>query len=123
VTGDVFEEDPFRFDLADDAGNVWPQVPIVVGSAPLSGVTEWLAGVACEDGVESPSERSPVEGGDVIPYRGWSEVSCPLGGDDGLSGILFPFDKTAGVESRLGEHEAHIEAATTCAEGESVSGR
>ena len=51
---DVFEEDPFRLDFADDAGDIWPQVPLVVGAPALSGLGEWLAWIACEDGVDCP---------------------------------------------------------------------
>ena len=120
---DVFEKHPFRLDLADDPGNVWPQVPLVVCAAPLSGLGKRLAGIPGEDGVERASEGSSVEGGDVIPDRGGSEVSGLLGGDECPPGIFLPLDEAAGVESRLGEHEAHIEATAACAEGQSVSGR
>ena len=123
MTGDVFEEDPFRLDLADDPGDLWPQVSLVVCAAPLSGLGKRLAGVASEDGVERPSEWPSVEGGDIIPDRGGGEVSGPLCGDDGPPGIFFPFDNATGVESRLCEHEAHIEATGSGAEGEAVSGR
>lgn len=120
---DVFEEDPFGLDFADDAGDLGPQVPLVVGSPPLAGVAERLAGIACEDGIECPSEWSPVKCSQVVPDRGRGEVSGPLRGDDGLPGIFLPLDEAAGVESRFGEHEAHIQASAACAEGESVSGR
>lgn len=123
MSRDVFEEDPFRLDLADDPGDLWPQVSIVVGSAPLSGMAERLAGVASEDGVERPAEWPSVEGGEVVPDRGGGEISGTLRGDDGLPGIFLPLDEAAGVESRLGEHEAHIEATGSGAEGQSVSGR
>ncbi len=123
MTGDVFEEDPSRLDFADDAGDFWPQVPLIIGSLALPGMAEWLAGIPGEDGVDCPPEWLSVEGGDVIPDRGWSEVSCPLGGDDGAAGIFLPLDEAASVESRLGEHEAHIEATGSGAEGESISGR
>lgn len=120
---DIFEEDPFGLDFADDAGDLGPQVPLVVGSPALAGVAERLAGIACEDGIECPSEWSPVKCSQVVPDRGRGEVSGPLRGDDGLPGILFPLDEAAGVETWLGEHEAQIKASAACAEGESVSGR
>lgn len=122
MPGDVFEEDPFGLDLADDAGDVGPQVPLVVLSPPLSGVGEWLAGIACEDGIEGASEWTGIECGEVIPYRGGGEVSGPLGGNDGLPGILVPLDEASGVEPGLGEHEAHIEATGSGAEAKSISG-
>ena len=123
MPGDVFEEDPFRLDFADDAGDIGPEVALVIGSAPLSGLREWLAGVSGEDGIEGAAEGSSVEGGEVIPYGRRGEVSCALGGDDGLPGILFPLDEAAGVEPRLGKHEAHIKATGSGAEAEPISGR
>ena len=57
----------------------------------------------------------PVRGAiriEIIPVN-----DEPLAGDDGLSRVFLPFDKAAGVEIRLGEHEAEIEAAATGAQG------
>jgi hypothetical protein len=117
MPGDVFEEDPFRLDFADDAGNVWPEVAFVVCPLPLSRGAERLTRVSCDDGVDRSPERTPVEGGDIIPDRGGSEVSGALACDDGLSGVVLPFDKAAGVESGFCEHEAKIKASASCAEG------
>ena len=123
MTGDVLEEDPFRLDFADDPGNVGPQMALVVVASPLPGMAEWLARVSGNDGIEGTSEGPSVECGDVIPDWRGREVSGPLGGDEGGSGIVFPFDKAAGVKSGLCEHEAHIQASAACAEGEAASGR
>jgi hypothetical protein len=114
---DVFEEDPCRIDLADDAGNIRPEVAFVIGSASLSGHTERLAWIACEDGVDRSPEGHSVEGCNIVPYRGRGEVSCALGGNEHVSRELFPFDKASGVESRLGKHEAKIKPTAACAEG------
>lgn len=122
MTGDVFEEHPGWLDLADDAGDIWPQVPLVVGPAALPGHAEGLAGVSCQDGVDRAAQGAPVEGGDIIPDRGGGEVSGPLGCDDGAAWVFFPFDKASGVETGLGQHEAHIKATGSCAEAKAVSG-
>ena len=122
MPGDVFEEDPFGLNLADDAGDVWPQVPLVVGSPALSGLGKRLAGVSCEDGIECASEWTGIECGEVVPYRGRGEVSGPLCGDEDAAGVFLPLDKASGMEPRLGEHEAHIKSSTARAEGQSVSG-
>jgi hypothetical protein len=42
VSADVFEKDPSRLDFADDAGNIGPQVPLVVLSLALPGRAERL---------------------------------------------------------------------------------
>ena len=122
MTGDVLEEDPFRLDFADDPGNVGPQMALVIGSPALPCLAERLAGVSCEDGVECAAERSSVECGEVIPYRSGREISGPLRGDEDAARVFLPLDEGAGVEAGFGEHEAHIEAAAACAEGEAVSG-
>jgi hypothetical protein len=122
VARNVFEEHPSGFDLADDPGHLRPQVPLVVGSLALSGCAERLARVSGKDGIKGAAERSPVEGGDIIPDRGGGEVSGPLGGDEDGAGPFLPLDEAAGVESRLGKHEAHIQASAACAEGQSVPG-
>lgn len=122
MPGDVFEKDPFGFDLEDDPGDVGPQVPFVIVAFSLSRMAERLAGVSGEDGIEGAPEGYSVEGGDVIPDWGGGEVSCPLGGDDGLAGISLPLDEAARMKAGFGEHEAHIQSSAACAEGEAVSG-
>ncbi len=122
MAGDVFEKHPGGFDRADDAGNIGPEVTLVVGPFALPGHAERLAGVAGKDGVDRAPEGPPVKGGEVIPYRGGGEVSGALCGDEDASGVFLPFDKAAGVEARFGQHEAHIQASAARAEGKSVSG-
>jgi hypothetical protein len=97
-------------------------MPLVILAPSLSRHAERLAGVSGEQGVDGPGKGVGVERGEVVPYRGRGEVSGPLGGDEDAAGVLFPLDEGAGVEPGLGEHEAHIEATTSCAEGKSVPG-
>lgn len=52
MTGDVFEEHPFRFDLSDDAGDVGPQVPGIVCPFALSRGAERLTRIASQHGVD-----------------------------------------------------------------------
>ena len=119
---DVFEEHPSGLDLSDDPADIGPEVPLVILAPALSGHAERLAGVSGKDGVDGAPEGSAVKGGNVIPDRGRSEVSGSLCGDKGASGVFLPFNRDAGVETGLCEHEAHIEATTSCAEGQSVPG-
>lgn len=119
MSGNVFEEDPceVRSKFPDDPFNVGPEMPLVLFPAPLSGLTERLAGVSGDEGVDSTGEGAGVEGGDVVPDRGGPEVSGVLRGDEAAPWVFLPFDKTPGVESGLGEHEAHIKASAARAEG------
>jgi len=122
VPGDVFEKDPFRAAFADDAGNVGPEVPGVVGTAALSGRAEGLAGISGEDGIEGAAEGPGVEAAQVGPDRGRGEVACALGRDEDGARPVLQFDESAGVIAGLGEYEAQIKASAACAEGQSVPG-
>ncbi len=122
MPGHVFEEDPFRAALADDTGDVGPEVTRVVGAAALSGRAEGLAGISGKDGIECALEGPGIEAAQVGPDRGRSEVSRALGGDKHRPWPVLPFDKGAGVIAGFGEHEAQIQASAACAEGQSVPG-
>ncbi len=122
VTGDVFEEHPFWAAFADDAGDIGPEVAGIVGATALSGGAERLAGISGEDDVEGPTKRPGIEATEIIPDRGWREVTRALGGDEDGAWPVLPFDKGAGVISRFGQHDAQIQASAACAEGQSVPG-
>ena len=122
MTGDVFEEDPFWAALADDAGDLGPEVAGIVGASALPGRAEGLAGISGEDGIEGPAEGTGIEAAQVGPDRGRCEVARALGGDEDGAGPVLPFDEGAGVIAGFGEHEAQIKASAACAEGQSVPG-
>lgn len=119
MSRDVFEEDPFeaRAEFAGASGDLGPEMPLVVLAEALSSSAEWLAGVSGQQGVDMPRPWSGIECAQIVPDWGRGEVSGPLAGDDGLSRVFLPFDKASGVEIRLGEHDAEIEAAATGAQG------
>ena len=122
MTGDVFEEDPFGRAFPDDAGNLGPEVPTVVGPTALSCRAERLAGVTGEDGIEGAAKWPGIKAVEIVPDRGRGEVTSALGGDEDGVGIDLPFDKCPGVIAGFGEHEAQIQASAACAEGQSVPG-
>ena len=122
VAGDVFEKDPFGGALPDDAGNLGPEVPGVVGTTTLSGRAEGLAGISGEDDVEGALEGPCIEAAQIVPDWGRGEISGALGRDEDASGIALPLDEGAGVEDWFGEHDAQIQASAACAEGQSVPG-
>ncbi len=122
VTGYVFEEHPFGAAFADDACDLGPEVPGVVGTATLSGSAEGLAWISGEDDVEGATKGPGIETAEIIPDRGRREITGALGGDEDGTWPILPFDKCAGVETRFGEHEAQIQASAACAEGQSVPG-
>ena len=122
VTGDVFEEDPFRAAFTDDAGDVGPEVPGIVSATALSGRAEGLARVSGQDGIECAAEGTGVEAAQIGPDRGRGEVARALGGDEDRPRPVVPFDEGTGVIAGFCEHEAQIKASAACAEGESVPG-
>ena len=122
MTGDVFEEHPFRAAFPDDAGDVGPEVAGIVSATAFSGRAEGLARVACEDGIEGAAEGLSVEAAQVGPDRSRGEIPCALGGDEDGARPVLPFDEGAGVIAGFGEHEAQIKASAACAEGQSVPG-
>ena len=122
VPNDVFKEDPFGAAFADDAGDVRPEVPVIVGTLAFASGTEGLAGISGEDDVEGAAKGPGIEAAQIIPDRGGREITGALGGDEGRAGPVLPFDEGPGVKSGFGEHEAQIKASAACAEGQSVPG-
>jgi len=122
VTGDVFEEDPFWSTFRDNPRNLRPEVARVVGATAFACCAEGLAGISGEDDVECPTKWSGIEAAHVVPDWGFGEIPCALGGDEDGPWPSLPFDKGAGVEAGLGQHDAQIKASAACAEGQSVPG-
>jgi hypothetical protein len=69
MTGDVLEETELWMALAHDAGDVGPQVPIIVCTVAVSCDAERLAWVAANDEIHHSTPRTSVERRDVGPNR------------------------------------------------------
>jgi hypothetical protein len=67
MMGDILEEDEGRFDLADDAGYMGPEVARVVRAPAFARDGERLARIARSDDVHRAAPRAAVEGGNVVP--------------------------------------------------------
>ncbi len=122
MTGDVFEKNPLWAAFVDDTGDVWPEVPRVVGATSFARGTERLAGVTGKDDVEGTAEGSGIKAAQIVPDRGRVEIPCALGGDEDSARPFLPLDEGAGVETGFGKHDAQIKASATCAEGQSMPG-
>lgn len=83
MTGHVFEDDPLGVDLPDDAGDIGPEVPLVILSESGSGLAEGLARISGKDSVDGSPEGPGVKGCEVVPDGRGGKISGPLGGDDG----------------------------------------
>ncbi len=122
MPGDILEEDPSRGDFPDDAGDIRPEVALVVGPLSLPGGAERLARIAREHAIHGSTPCAPVEGGEVSPDRGGAEDPGALGADEGGLRVRLPFDEAGGVKARLGKHEPEVEPAGPGAEGEPSKG-
>ena len=118
MMGDILEEDEGRLDLADDAGDVRPEMTRVVRAPPLARDRERLARIARSDDVHRAAPRAAVEGGNVVPDR------CTIQGrvfhprHESGCGEGFPFDMAHSTISGDGDGEPEVEPARAGAEGE-----
>lgn len=118
MMGDVLEEDERRLDLADDAGDMWPEVARIVRTPSFARDGERLARIARIDDVHRAAPRAAVKAGNVVPDR------CLIQGrvfhprhEDGC-GVGFPFDMAHSTISGDGDGEPDVESARAGAEGE-----
>jgi hypothetical protein len=122
MPGDVFEKDPLRAAFPNNSGDLWPEVTGIVGSTAFASGAERLTRVSGKDGIKGTPEGPCIKTAQIIPDWSWGEIPRALGGDEDGPRPVLPFDKRAGVEPGLGEHEAQIKASAACAEGQSVPG-
>ena len=122
VAGYVFEKDPCRLAFTDDAGDIGPEVPGIIGTTALSRRAKRLAGISGENDVECTAKGAGIETADIVPDWSWSEIACALGRDEDSAWPVLPLDEGAGVKTGFGKHEAQIKASTACAEGQSMPG-
>jgi len=120
MMGDILEEDEGRFDLADDAGDMRPEVARVVRAPALASDRERLARIARSDDVHRAAPRAAVEGSNIVPDR------SPIQGrvfhprhENGRS-VGFPFDMAHSSISGQGDGESEVDATSAGAEREAM---
>ena len=118
MMGDILEEDEGWFDLADDAGDVGPEVARIVGAPALACDRERLARIARSDDVHRAAPRAAIEGSNVVPDR------CRIQGrvfhprHERGCGEGFPFDMAHSSISGQGDGEPEVDATGAGAERE-----
>ncbi len=118
MMGDILEEDEGRLDLANDAGDMRPEVPRVICAPALARDRERLARIARSDDVHRAAPRAAVESGNVVPDR------CAIQGrvfhprHESGCGVGFPFDMAHSTIAGDGDGEPEVEPACARAEGE-----
>jgi hypothetical protein len=123
MMGDIFEEDEGRFALADDAGDMRPEVARVVRAPALACDGERLARIARSDDVHRAAPRAAVKGGNVVPDRRriQGRVFHPRH-EDGR-GVGVPLDVTHSAISGACEVQPESEPAGAGAEREAEEAR
>ena len=124
MMGDVFQEDEGRLDLANDPGDMRPEMAWVVRAPAFARDGERLARIARSDDVHRAAPRAAVEGSNVVPDR------CRIQGrlfhprHENGRGVGFPFDMAHNSISGHGDGEPEVEPACAGAEreAEQVSG-
>jgi len=118
MMGDVLEEDEGRLDLADDAGDMRPEVARVVRTPALARDREWLARIARSDDIHRATPRAAVEGGNVVPDNSLIQGRVFHPRHESGCGEGFPFDMAHSTISGECDGEPEIEPARAGAEGE-----
>lgn len=123
MMSDVFEEHERRSALADDTGDLRPEVPGIVSPLSSSRDRERLARVARKDDVHAVTPASTIEGVDVVPDRSriQGRVFHPCHEDGRRVG--FPLDVTHSPVSVDGGVKPEIESCRAGAEGQSGNGK
>ena len=123
MMGDILEEDEGRLDLADDAGNVRPDMPWVIRALSLARHGERLARISRSNDVHCAAPWAAVEAGNIVPDR------CRIQGrlfhpcHENGRGVGFPFDMAHSSISGDGDGEPEVEPARAGAEGEAEEAR
>ena len=118
MMGDILEEDEGRLDLADDAGDVRPEVARVVGTPALASDGERLARIVRSDDVHRAAPWAAVEGSNVVPDNSLIQGRVFHPRQESGCGVGFPFDMAHRTISGDGDGEPEVEPTRAGAEGE-----
>ena len=117
MMGDILEEDEGRFDLADDTGDMGPEVARIICTPALARDAERLARIARSDDVHRAAPREAVEGSNVVPDNSLIQGRVFHPRHESSCGEGFPFDMAHSTISGDGDGEAEVEPASAGAEG------
>ena len=118
MMGDVLEEHEGRLDLADDAGDMRPEVARVVRTPALARDGERLARIARSDDIHRAAPWAAVETGNVVPDRRAIQGRVFHPRHESGCGVGFPFDMAHSTISGDGDGKPEVEPACAGAKGE-----
>lgn len=120
MTWDVFKEAPAGLDLADDPGDLWPEMARIVSPEPVSAEAEGLAGITGRDDMNAAAPRAAVEGSQIVPYRSRSQGRVRHPRHESGRGETVSLDIAHSSISGLCEVQAKIEASDTGAKADAA---
>jgi len=118
MMGDILEEDEGRLDLANDAGDMRPEMAWILAAEPSACDRERLARIARSDDVHRAAPRAAVEGSNVVPDNSLIQGRVFHPRHESGCGEGFPFDMAHSTISGDGDGKPEIEPARTGAEGQ-----
>ena len=118
MMGDVFKEDEGRLDLADDAGDMRPEVARVVRAPALARDGERLARIARSDDVHRAAPWAAIEAGNIVPDRRVIQGRVFHPRHESGCGEGFPFDMAHSTISGDGDGKPEVEPACAGTERE-----
>ena len=118
MMGDILEEHEGRLDLANDPGDMGPEVARVVRAPALTRDRERLARIARSDDVHRAAPWAAVEGGNIVPDNSLIQGRVFHPRHESGCGEGFPFDMAHSTISGDGEDEPEVETGRAGAEGE-----
>ena len=118
MMGDILEEDEGRLDLADDAGDMRPEVARVLRTPALSRDGERLARIARSDDVHRAAPWAAVEGFNIVPDKSLIQGRVFHPRHESGCGEGFPFDMAHSTISGDCDGKPEVEPARAGTEGE-----
>ena len=118
MMGDIFEEDEGWLNLADDPGDMGPEVAGIVGTPALARHAERLARIARRDDIHRAAPRLAVEGGNVVPDNSLIQSLVRHPRHESGRSIGLPLDMAHSSISGQSEGEAEIDATGSGAQRE-----
>ena len=118
MMGGIFKEDEGRLDLADDAGDMRPEVAWIIAAEPSACDGKWLARIACAKEIHRAAPWAAIETGNVVPDNSLIQGRVFHPRHESGCGVGFPLDIAHSTISGEGKVQSEVEPACAGTEGE-----
>lgn len=123
MMGDILKKDEGRLDLADDAGDMRPEVTRIVHAAALARNGERLARIASREDIHRATPWFAVEAGNIVPDRRAIQGRVFHPRHESGCGVGFPFDMAHRTISGQCDGEPEVDSSSAGAEREAEKAR